>query len=269
MKRHLLIVATAMLLGACSSMDKSPVADIETIEQQQQLDLQVSKNAHRALESLAELEQDNYVRYERAKQLYMIAMLEADWEANKQAQAIIEELLADEGFVRPAYRHAELRAYYGSLYTLKGRDMPGWWWVNNMTPVGFVRIYYMRKGVSELNAAVEQDAYHPVVRLIRGNTFTHLPAFAGVRQKGIADMQLLLGWLQDSRKNQAYESILQDRSFRLSAYFSIAQVLEQSGDRAQALQAYQAVTELAPDSIEASIAYSAIQRIHTLVKEDL
>jgi hypothetical protein len=267
MKRYPLTMFAVLLLGACATTQAPVEEDSATAQQQQKLMQHNAARARQQLQSLAQQEQDNYVRYERAKQLYMLAMMEADWEVNKQAQAIFEDLLADEKFVRPSYRHAELKAYYGSLYTLKGRDLPGWWWVNNLTPVGLVRIYYVNKGVGELNAAVELDAYHPVVRLLRGNTFSHLPSFAGVSQEGVEDMRLLFGWLQDSGGNPSYESILRDDSFRLSAYFSIAQVFEQYGEKELSRQAYGEVARLAPQSIEAQIAHSAMQRINVSVKE--
>jgi tetratricopeptide (TPR) repeat protein len=266
MMKFPLTILAVLFLSACATTHTPAEGSATAVRQQHLLQQQVAR-AQQELQNLAAQEQDNYVRYEQAKQLYMLAMLNADWEANKQAQAIFESLLEDKAFVRPAYRHAELRAYYGSLYTLKGRDLPGWWWVNNLTPVGMIRIYYVNKGVDELNAAVALDEQHPVVRLLRGNTFSHLPSFAGVGEEGVKDMQLLFGWLQDSGRNSRYASILQSDTFRLGAYFNIAQVFAENDKMQLARQAYGEVVRLAPKSIEAQIARAAIQHITVADKE--
>lgn len=270
MIRRLLIVLGIVMLSACSStLTKEPNESVSVTEiREQQLLENFVSSTEQQLQQMSVVQENKYIRYEKAKLLYMLVMQTASWERNKEAQQLFEPLLSDADFVRPAYRHAELKAYYGSLYTLKGRDMPGWWWVNNMTPVGLVRIYYVNKGVGILNQAVELDAKHPVVRLIRGNTFSQLPAFAGTKKEGLEDLSLLLSWLEAKESKSSYQAILQDRTFRLSAYFNIAQVFEQHQIHGKARTAYEAIVRLAPESVEAQIASLAIASINSKLKDE-
>lgn len=270
MRRVLFLSVCVGLISACNStLPRQSDKDGEVIEVlQKQLVQRSVTDTKKQIHDMSEFKDNKYIRYEKAKLLYMLALQEADWEKNKQAQSIFEQLLADDGFIRPVYRHAELQAYYGSLYSLKGRDLPGWWWINNMTPVGLVRVYYVMQGVGFLNRAVELDAEHPVVRLIRGNTFVNLPGFAGTQQQGIEDMLLLAAWLDSEKQNPQYQTILQEPSFRLSAYISIAQALDKHHYVTRARKAYESIAKIAPDSVEGRLAILAIARIDYQIREE-
>ncbi|MDH5360781.1 MAG: hypothetical protein OEX03_09465 [Gammaproteobacteria bacterium] len=269
MHRHSLIILCLALLSACSgqAVRDAGMEHVVVAQQRQALHRQSLDATHAQLRQLAAQGDNKYLRYEKAKLLYTVALQEADWESNKQAQQLFEGLLEDKKFILPVYRHAELRAYYGSLYTLKGRDQPGWWWVNNLTPVGLIRIYAVRKGISHLDAAIELDALHPVARLIRANTYINLPEMFASRQQGNDDLLLLYSWLEGERDNSRYQTILQDQTFRLSAYTSIAAAYEQQGDRVMAMRVYTKITHIAPASLEAQLASSIVEQLKAQARE--
>jgi len=122
--------------------------------------------------------------------------------------------------VSAADRYAELvasdsedwlsRAYLGSSYALKARDYPiqGLWQV--FPGPGFVRLYYVNRAKSHLNAAVDAEPMNPIIRLIRSSTFISLPGKSAV---GRDDMKLLLSWINDPDSNAEYAELL-----RLPAY---------------------------------------------------
>ncbi len=243
------------LLGLAGCAANPPLVDIGA---QAQLDRIRVDEARHGLAELRVEPDDDAVRFERAKLWYTIAEVDADNEALRNALAGFEQLADTPAFTAKRYRLAELKAYYGSAYALKARDFPAPWVIANLTPVGYIRIHYVFKGVSLMDQAVALDREHPVVRLMRGITCSNLPAAFGQTRKGLTDLQRLADWLAQPTANRRYRAILDDAYFRVNAYYSIAMTMRAHGRAAETF--FRKTIETAPGS---PFARAAGEALHT------
>ena len=176
-------------------------------------------------------EQDTDTSRDRAILLYHIAEKSADYDTLLKALEQLETL-------QQQHPHdAELTAYLGSAYTLRARDFP-WGGLYQILPgPGFMRLAYTNKGINLLDQAVELDPGHPVVRLIRGVTYTHMPRIFGQFHAGLKDLKLLDSWLDDPDTHNAYAALLHDPAFQAEARFRLAEAywIDDKHDTALAL----------------------------------
>lgn len=92
--------------------------------------------------------------------------LAGDKQATEQCVAMLEQTLKREP-------HNEVaRAYLGSAYALRSRDMS----------FGFAKLSTFRRGMALLDSAVAAAPETPRVRLVRALTCDPLPAFLGRKQ---------------------------------------------------------------------------------------
>ncbi|MDH5547459.1 MAG: hypothetical protein OEZ43_17910 [Gammaproteobacteria bacterium] len=206
---------------------------------------------------------DQFSRYEQAKAHYQIALNTHDRPSTNKAIEIFEALLDEPRFVADVRRSAELNAYYGSAYTLKARDFPGLWIVNNLTPVGYIRIYYVWRGKRYLNRAVDIEPSHPVVRLIRANTLVNIPRVFGQFARGREDFALLRKWMENPEENERYEMLLRDERFYMPVYFSLAEFYRIYLSPDQAREIYEKIIRLSPHSVYAEAARTALNTLQT------
>jgi len=181
---------------------------------------------------------------------------------------------------------AEITAYLGSAYTLRARDYP-WQGLYQVIPgPGFVRLGYTGKGVDLLDKAVTQDDRNPVVRLIRGITFTHMPRPFGEFDTGLTDLVLLRNWIEspnidtqqtvprlvgkldrglgDSSPSRSqneilnvstrYAAMLKDPAFRGDVYFRLAEAYELDGNETGSRKFFARAAEVAPPGSPIAIA---------------
>ncbi|MCX7957324.1 MAG: hypothetical protein N2643_05505 [Endomicrobia bacterium] len=116
---------------------------------------------------------------------------------------------------------AEIKVYLGSSYTLKARDFP-LKWIVSLTPIGFVRIYYVNKGVKLMDDAVKIESSNPLVLIVRALTCTNIPKVFGQFEKGLKDFSLLISWIENPDLCPEYKEILSDESFKVVVYYELA-----------------------------------------------
>ncbi len=153
---------------------------------------------------------------------------------------------------------AEGMAYLGSAYAIKARDFP-MKWIANITPVGFIRIYYVKKGLNLMNAAVERDKIHPVIRLIRGLTCANLPSPFMQTENGFEDLKLFLSWMENPSLNEKYSGIVEDKGFIADAYYRIGEVYLEKGDKAMAESLFKAAASI---NLDSPIGKAAMRRLN-------
>lgn len=131
---------------------------------------------------------------------------------------------------------AQIGAWRGAARSLIARDFPvqGLW---QMVPgPGFVRIYYVRSAVADLNAAVEADPKDPISRLLRAASLAGMPGFLASHETSRADFALMAHWADDPGLNPAQADVLTSAKWRADFFRLYAEALEQDGhtDQAQA-----------------------------------
>lgn len=157
-------------------------------------------------------------------------------------------------------KDAELTAYLGSAYTLRARDYP-WKGIFQLIPgPGFVRLWDTHKGVKLLNTAVKQDVRDPVVRLIRGITFTHLPDIFGQYSTGLSDLNLVRKWIEQPPADDSFTGMLKDPAFRGEVYFRLAEVYWLNDNKQLAKQTFSLAAKAAPFRSPLAIAAEAMSQ---------
>ncbi|MDH5730603.1 MAG: hypothetical protein OEZ58_16555 [Gammaproteobacteria bacterium] len=239
-----LVIILILLLNACASTpEKQATKNLENIE------LQTIESGIQMLE-LAQ--QDTWTQFELAKLYYRSVAMKSNPDYMKKAFDLFQAVNSEK-FRSAKHRRAEWLVYYGSLQTLKARDFPGPWIINNFTPVGWIRLYYVYRGIHHLNLATSIAPNHPVVRLIRANTFCYLPNVFAQRNKGLQDANILMLWLDEPKLNSEYQSLLQDQEFTLNAMSAAASCLA-SSDPQRSQHILQTIISLSPNSHHALIA---------------
>lgn len=188
------------------------------------------------------MESDNKaLSAERGKLYFHLGNETSDRDYINRAIAAFEEVLdKDPGNV-------EVKAYLGAAYTIKARDFP-LRWLANITPLGFVRIYYVNKGINLIDASLKDDAMHPVVRLVSGLTRVNLPGAFSQYKNGINDLQLLILWMEKPSLNEKYAELLADKGFIVDTYFRTGVVFFENGDKDKAETFLKAAFAMSPDT---------------------
>lgn len=211
------------------------------------------KDLHAAL---ADIGVDTGTKTDKARSMliYHIGEQSADYDLLGQSVASFKILhVADP-------TDAELTAYLGSAYILLARDYP-WKGLFQIIPgPGFMRLYYVFKGTNLLNDAIIQDPQHPVVRLIRGITMTHMPRVFGNYTSGMEDFSLLHSWINKPQDNLRYVEILKDAAFRSESLFRLAEVYWLDNDLARSRSLFLQAAAAAPVGSPLAVAARALTK---------
>jgi tetratricopeptide (TPR) repeat protein len=97
----------------------------------------------------------------------------------KEVKLLMEDL---EKLSKERPGNALIKAYLGSTYTLRSRDVF----------VGPSKYHYLKEGLKTMDAAVDAAPTDPAVRFIRAVNNFHLPAFCNRRATARNDFQILL-----------------------------------------------------------------------------
>ncbi len=144
-------------------------------------------------------------------------------------------------------------AYYGSSSTLFARDYPyqGLWQI--FPGPGFARMYYVGRGKSALNDAVEADPENPVIRLIRAATFSGLPWLFREEESAAEDFARLRAAIADP--SGPHQSVLASDAFRLAVLYQDARRLDRLERNEEAAETWTEMARLAPaDSFHGALA---------------
>ena len=141
------------------------------------------------------------------------------------------------------------RAWRGSAHALAARDYPvqGLWQI--VPGPGFVRLYHVRAAFSDLDDAVGAAPDDPVVRLVRGSTWLGLPSIFGGVEEGLADFDLLRGWMRDPGSNPDHADVLRSEEWRESYYLSRSRAMEKIGRNEDAARSWTRLAEITDDPI--------------------
>lgn len=150
---------------------------------------------------------------------------EGDEEATRLAEGYFKRLLELD------QRHARARVLYGSVLTMRARDT---FWP-------FTRMSLVRKGIKEMDAAVEMAPQDPAVRFARAVNNFHMPDFLG--RKSVVSSDLLILWNQV----QADPNSLPTHFKQKIALFH-GRMLNKSNAPEQARQVWQTGLEFDPKS---------------------
>jgi len=142
---------------------------------------------------------------------------------------------------------AEIKAYLGSAYTIKARDFP-MKEILSFTPVGFVRLYYVKKGIKEMDKAMTLEPLNPFVRIVRGITCYNLPGIFGQIEKGVDDFSLLISWIENPSLNKNYHDVLIDQTFKAIVYYNAGEAYLKSGNLEKATHFFEMALSNAPQS---------------------
>lgn len=184
---------------------------------------------------------DKALQAEKGKLYFHLGEETADRDCVNRAIAVFEEALdKDSG-------NAEVKAYLGAAYAVKARDFP-LKWLANITPLGFVRIYYVNKGLNLIDASLKDDAMNPVIRLTSGLTRANLPGAFAQYDNGIGDLQLLVSWMEQPSRNGRYASLLADAAFAATTYFRVGEVYAANGNREKAEVYLKTACAISPDT---------------------
>lgn len=260
MRIILLFTVLAVLTGCAST---KPAVDGKKQTAEQRANQVLVYQFRKALNDL-ELEKESaspWVKLEQGKLWYQIALYDHDYAAVQQSIDILADVIKEPKIIRTPYRHSDALVHLGSAYSLRARDYPGSNLVKNFTPVGFVRIKYVRKGVAYMDKAVEVDPDNPIVRLVRGLSGAMMPAPFGQRKKGLSDLKLLISWIEQPDQNKTYETILRDHFFLQSAYLNTADVMHARGNKDKAAEYYRRAIK---QNKKSNMAYLATSRLKAM-----
>lgn len=153
------------------------------------------------------------------------ASLAGDKQAVEKCVALLE-------LATKAQPHSQLaRAYLGSAYTLRSRDMG----------FGPAKLAMLKQGLVTMDAAVAAAPDDPHVRLVRALTTDSLPFFLGRKQSTAEDFEKLAAQAR-SRPHQFTEGDLQ------TIYFSAGNAAKARGDSAQAVELWKQAAEHPADA---------------------
>lgn len=206
------------------------------------------------LESLKENPNDIDTLKELGKSYFYIAVESKNLNFNCKAMKIFKKILKKEP------DNAEILAYYGSCYTLLARDFP-LKWITSLTPLGFLRIYYVNRGVSILEKATKLDPQNPFVRIICANTYYGLPGVFGKFDKSIKEFELLLSWIENPNLNQQYSDLLSDESFQSVVLYNAANAFIDKGEKDKAKKLLEKILSI---SVETPYKEAAKRRLNKL-----
>nr|VFJ47009.1 MAG: hypothetical protein BECKFM1743A_GA0114220_100428 [Candidatus Kentron sp. FM]VFJ47335.1 MAG: hypothetical protein BECKFM1743C_GA0114222_100448 [Candidatus Kentron sp. FM]VFK07557.1 MAG: hypothetical protein BECKFM1743B_GA0114221_100447 [Candidatus Kentron sp. FM] len=235
-----LLIAALLFSIANLFADKSPLV----FEQLTKSRLEDLRTAYEAIKDNVGPKTDE----EQVVLLYHIGEQSADYDTMGE---VIEQLKM---LRKSNPNDAEITAYLGSAYALRARDYPWQGFYQIIPGPGFVRLGYTWKGVHLLNKAATENDRNPIVRMLRGMTFTRLPRLFGQFGTGLGDLTLLRGWIEDPNTNPQYVDILKDPAFRGDVYFRLAEAHWLDGNEADARRFFAHAVEAAPAGSPIAIA---------------
>ena len=163
--------------------------------------------------------------------LYHNLGVEGDKKAVKRARNLFEKLLELEP------QNAEALAWYGSVLTLRGRDV--------LFPVS--KLSYVNNGIEKMDKAVELAPDNISVRMIRANNSLNLPGVFHRIEIAITDFEHLLT-LREKRQEEFSKSLL------AKIFLGLGSAYEKKEDTNKARENWQKAVEVLPDSMEAEMA---------------
>lgn len=193
------------------------------------------------LSELKSSPEDLEILREVGKLYFYIGNETRDRDSTSKAMEIFQKILQQNP------NDAEIKAYFGSAYTLKARDFP-MKWILSFTPFGFIRLSYVNRGIQEMDTAVEMESLNPFVRLVRGITCYNLPRIFGQLEKGVNDLLLLISWIENPSLNENYHDVLIDESFKAIVYYHAGKAHFESKDFKKASLSFEMVLSITPES---------------------
>lgn len=201
---------------------------------------------------LSESEGDSSTLKEIGKLHFFIGLETYNYDSVKEAIKIFENI------IEKREDDSEVNAYLGAAYTVKARDFP-YKWIVNLTPLGFIRVYYVIKGINLLDATVAQDSLNPIIRFIRCMTYANLPRIFLQGDKGMKDTELLLSWLENSLLNRKHSEMLTDKAFAANVYYRAGEIYLGKNEKEKAVLLFRRVISLLPDT---PIARAALEKLN-------
>lgn len=138
---------------------------------------------------------------------------------------------------------AEVLAYLGSSYTLKGRD--------EILPIN--KIKYVRKGCKLIDKAVGEQPRNVVVRMVRLNNSLALPRFFGRRKYAKEDCLFLISCHERKELEIGSETLAE-------IYLRLGEFYRMEGNLNEAKRCWRKAIEHAPESQFAIEAKEKIER---------
>ena len=163
--------------------------------------------------------------------LYHNLGVEGDKKAVKRAKKLFEKLLELEP------KNVEALVWYGSVLTLKGRDI--------LFPIS--KLGYVNNGIEKMDKAVELAPDNINVRMIRAHNSLNLPGMFHRIKIAITDFEHLLT-LREKRQEEFSKSLL------AKIFLGLGKAYSKKGDITKARENWQEAVELLPDSKEAEMA---------------
>ena len=139
---------------------------------------------------------------------------------------------------------ADIMVHLGACYSLLARDRSGILYV--VTPLGISRIVDIHKGIDLMNRAVAMDEFNPVVRLIRALPGIYMPMIFGQFDQGMADLQLLVSWIEQPETTQGLAIAVRSPGFASEVHYHLAQALMKKDKYHSALTHFQKAASVAP-----------------------
>lgn len=161
---------------------------------------------------------------ELGKQHHQIAR-QGDQNAVKQAEQLFEDVL------RHQPNNTIALAYYGSIWTMKGRDAFLPW----------KKVNYAKKGLGYLDRAVALNPSGFEEQLVRAINAVHLPKFLDRQSVAINDFELLLKWVEKDQKTL-------NPAERAEFYFFVGGAFQQIGNIIKAKHFWRIAQEVSPFS---------------------
>lgn len=185
--------------------------------------------------------EDLEIMKEIGKLYFYIGNEGADRYSTSKAIKIFRKILLKEP------HNAEIKAYLGSAYTIKARDFP-MKTILSLTPFGFIRVSYVKKGIKEMDAAVEMENLNPFVHLVKGITCYNLPVVFGQLEKSIDDFEILTSWIENPSLNKSYQELFADENFKAIVYYHTGKAYLKSRNLENAILFFKKVLSINPDS---------------------
>ncbi|MCJ7646088.1 tetratricopeptide repeat protein [bacterium] len=163
--------------------------------------------------------------------LYHNLGVEGDKKAVKRAKNLFEKLLELEP------QNIEALAWYGSVLTLKGRDI--------LFPIS--KLGYVNNGIEKMDKAVELAPDNVNVRMIRAHNSLNLPGMFHRIKVAINDFEHLLSLSQKSPQEFS-------KGLLVEIYLGLGNAYKKKGDTIKARENWQKIVEVLPNSKEAEMA---------------
>lgn len=236
----LLLFLIVISFSSCTTVSKEIIKEPKGNQAQCIIDEKLSielVNEYRRMLSQFLSEPENIPLKEIGILYFYIGVETNDRDSIKKAMDIFKKILEE----KPD--NAEIKAFMGSSYTVKARDFP-LKWIASVTPLGFIRLHYVKKGIDMMDEAVEIDGMNPITRITRGITCITLPGIFQQFKKGIEDIELLLSWIENPSLNEEYSEIITDKYFMATVYYRTGEGYLKEGKKEKALSLFKKASSI-------------------------